>query len=135
MIAGVLHDVIEKAGVSEARLRRAFGSRVTRLVLAVTDDQSISAYAKRKAALRQQVATAGDEALTLFAADKLSMSRELRREIKQDPGGRKALREHRLKHYQRSLAMLQERIPDSPLLGELGRELCALERQHTAARA
>lgn len=48
-------------------------------MLAVSDDDRITGYAKRKAALRQQVAGGGEEALTLFAADKLSKLRELRR--------------------------------------------------------
>jgi hypothetical protein len=48
-------------------------------MLAVTVDEQIAAYANRKAALRRQVSGAGDEALTLFAADKLSRLGELRR--------------------------------------------------------
>jgi (p)ppGpp synthase/HD superfamily hydrolase len=135
VIAGLLHDLVEKAGVSEAQLRRRFGAPVTRLVAAVTDDESITGYAKRKAALRQQVASAGDEALTLFAADKLSMLRELRREIKRDQDGNGALRARRLKHYQRSLAMLEERLPDSVLVRDLRRELRAFEHERSALSA
>jgi hypothetical protein len=88
-------------------LRQRFGRRITELVLAVSDDERITGYAKRKAALRQQVARAGDEALTLFAADKLSKLRELRRETDIDPDGEPAtggvgeLSARRLRHYQR----------------------------------
>ena len=78
--AGVLHDLVEKTAVSAGDLEERFGPRVTELVLAVSDDDRIQSYATRKAALRQQVSGAGDEALTLFAADKLSKLRELRRE-------------------------------------------------------
>jgi (p)ppGpp synthase/HD superfamily hydrolase len=67
--AGVMHDLIEKSDASAADLRERFGPRITTLVLAVTDDDQIAGYANRKAALRQQVSGAGDEALTLFAAD------------------------------------------------------------------
>ena len=83
--AGVMHDLIEKAGASESDLQQRFGPRITRLVLAVSDDDRIHGYAKRKAALRHQVAGAGQEALELFAADKLSRVRELRRETALDP--------------------------------------------------
>ena len=132
--AGVLHDVVEKAGVSEAQLRRRFGAQVTRLVLSVTDDESISGYAERKAALRHQVALAGGDALTLFAADKLSMSAELRREIGLDRDANRSLRSRRLKHYQRSLAMLEERLGESPLVRGLRRELRTFERERPTIR-
>ena len=110
-------------------LRRESGlcPRITGLVLAVSDDDRITGYAKRKAALRHQVAGADDEALTLFAADKLSKLRELRRETAVDSEATAASgrvrRARRLRHYQRSLALLKERLPKSPLVRELRDEL------------
>ncbi|MGZ6564551.1 MAG: HD domain-containing protein [Solirubrobacteraceae bacterium] len=132
MAAGVVHDLIEKTDASAADLQERFGPRITGLVLAVSDDDHITGYAKRKAALRKQVAAAGDEALTLFAADKLSKLRELHRETVADnedsatPGRVRQLRARRLRHYQRSLALLEERLPESPLVLELRDELTAL---------
>lgn len=129
--AGAMHDLVEKAGVSASELRERFGSRICELVLAVSDDDRIHGYAARKAALRRQVAGAGDEALLLFAADKLSKLRELRRETEHDADTRETarpvreLRARRLRHYQRSLAMLEERLPESPLVGDLRNELAA----------
>ena len=102
-------------------------------MLAVSDDDQITGYARRKAALRQQVADAGEEALTLFAADKLSKLRELRREAAGDADTRAAsgrvreLRARRLRHYQRSLALLEERLADSPLVRNLRHELGAAQ--------
>ncbi len=140
--AGVMHDLVEKTDVIALDLRQRFGPRITELVLAVSDDGRITGYAKRKAALRQQVARAGDEALTLFAADKLSKLRELRRETAIDPDGEPAnggvgeLRARRLRHYQRSLALLEERLADSPLVRELRDELATIRRAPaTLARA
>lgn len=136
--AGMMHDLIEKAGVSEPDLQQQFGPRITRLVLAVSDDDRIRGYAKRKAALRRQVAGAGQEALALFAADKLSKVRELRRETTLDPenpgtpGRVRELRTRRLKHDQRSLALLEERFPGSPLVRDLRRELRAFVRERPA---
>jgi hypothetical protein len=132
--AGVLHDVVEKAGGTAGELSDRFGPAVAGLVLAVTDDERIAGYADRKAALRRQVAGAGAGALSIFAADKLSKLRELRRETVADSGlGGTAVRvrqvrTRRLKHYRRSLAMLQERLPGSPLVRELAAELEALLR-------
>ena len=77
--AGVMHDLIEKAGVTAFELTGEFGPTVTRLVVAVSEDGKIADYGRRKAALRRQVEGAGPEALTLFAADKLSKLRELPR--------------------------------------------------------
>ena len=134
--AGVLHDLLEKTSASELDLRREFGPEITRLVLAVSDDDRITGYAKRKAALRQQVSTAGEEALMLFAADKLSKVRELRREQASDPAGassrRRTVRARRVRHYQRSLALLEERLPESPIVRDLRQELRALRPNHPA---
>lgn len=133
--AGVLHDTIEKTDVAESDLRARFGSRVTRLVLAVSEDTQISGYAERKAALCEQVAKAGEEALTLFAADKLSKARELELEattaLGSRAGGRVTARlpELRLTHYRHCLALLEDEVPDSPLVGDLRIVLSRAERR------
>ena len=133
--AGVLHDVIEKSDATSSDLRAQFGPAITALVISVSDDDRIAGYATRKAALRQQVAGAGDEALTLFAADKLSKLRELRREASAEstgqpaPGRAREPRARRLRHYQRSLALLEERLPQSPLVGQLRDELRSFLRE------
>ena len=127
--AGILHDVVEKTETSASELRERFGERVAALVAAVSDDDRIDGYGRRKAALRRQVARAGEEALTLFAADKLSKLRELGRETAVDHeqlrthSPRDDLRPRRLRHYQRSLALLEERLSDSPLVRALRDEL------------
>lgn len=127
--AGVLHDLVEKTDVTDSDLEARFGPAIASLVVSVSDDDRIHGYATRKATLRRQVAGAGDEALTLFAADKLSKMRELRREASAESNGagaRERIREpraRRLRHYQRSLALLEERLPRSPLVAELREEL------------
>jgi hypothetical protein len=111
------------SNVSASGLRQRFGPRITEPVLAVTGDEQINAYANRNAALRRQ-SGAGDEALTLFAADKLCRLGELRREAAANPGGSatpgpvRESRARRLMHYQRSLALLEKRQPESPLVRE-----------------
>jgi (p)ppGpp synthase/HD superfamily hydrolase len=127
--AGVMHDLLEKTDVSAGDLKQRFGTRITRLVVAVSDDERILGYAERKAALRHQVGNAGAEALTLFAADKLSKLRELggtttqRSSSGATPTEPRAMRARRLRHYQRSLALLEERLPDSTLVQQMRHEL------------
>lgn len=125
--AGILHDVLEKTEVSAAELSARFGSRITELVRAVTEDPTITGYRHRKAALRQQVAVAGPEALMVFAADKLSKVRELRAAIS-NPGRdlERAVPPRRVAHLRACLGMLEERLGDSPLVGMLATELAAL---------
>jgi (p)ppGpp synthase/HD superfamily hydrolase len=119
--AGALHDTIEKAGVTPAELRERFGERVASLVCAVSEDPRIEDYCDRKDALRAQAAAAGRDAQLLFAADKVSKVRELRRK----PASEDLDRERRIEHYRGSLAMLEERLPDAALTRQLRRELAA----------
>jgi (p)ppGpp synthase/HD superfamily hydrolase len=117
--AGVLHDILEKTDATEYDVYARFGRRVGDIVCAVTHDPGIVGYARRKTALRDQVAGAGDDALMVFAADRLSKVRELRLG---DVSGIR-VRRRNLKHYRLSLAMLQQRLPDSSLVAALAAEL------------
>jgi (p)ppGpp synthase/HD superfamily hydrolase len=122
--AGVLHDVIEDTDVQRAELEERFGVAVAGLVASVSDDPTIEDAVERKAALRRQVARAGDEAAAIFAADKVSKARELRararhgRFVRADEG--------KLGHYQASLDMLTDLIPGHPLVQQLREELEAV---------
>jgi (p)ppGpp synthase/HD superfamily hydrolase len=53
--AAAMHDLIEKTDISALDLRQRFGPRIAEPVLAVSDDERIAGYTKRKAALRRQV--------------------------------------------------------------------------------
>jgi len=122
--AGLLHDTIEKTDTDTAELRRRFGTRTAALVAAVTEDEHINGYARRKAALRRQAEAAGPEALMVFAADKVSKVRELPVER---PGGeaetQSRTRQRRLTHYRHCLEMLERQLADSPLVKQLRAEL------------
>jgi (p)ppGpp synthase/HD superfamily hydrolase len=124
--AGVLHDVLEKTRTSAGVLRRHFGSHIAALVLAVSEDERILDFDARKAALRERAAAAGDEALAVFAADKISKVRELQLDPgRRDRSGRPAFPPDtpaHLEHYRRSLEMLEERLPRSPLVRRLRAE-------------
>jgi (p)ppGpp synthase/HD superfamily hydrolase len=123
--AGVLHDVLEATDAERSDLEARFGPRVAELVEAVTDDPAIEDDAERKAALRRQVAEAGECAAVVFAADKVSKARELRvRATRGDPGARDC---DKFRHYEASLAMLSDLIPDHELVNQLRMELEALQ--------
>jgi (p)ppGpp synthase/HD superfamily hydrolase len=136
--AGVLHDTLEKTPTTAFDLRRRFGSRVATLVLAVSEDDAIPRYTERKTALCDQVAAAGDDALMVFAADKVAKVRELRlvadseSRRRRQPGSRPTRRQL-LAYYRRCLRMLEERLPDSPLVDQLRDELAPLLSARRAA--
>src|SRR4051812_7991739 len=76
--AGLLHDVVEKTDVSQARIRARFGPRVADLVAAMTEPAGVADYEDRKALLREQVIGAGPDAEAIFAADKAYNAASLR---------------------------------------------------------
>jgi hypothetical protein len=139
--AGVLHDVLEKTAADAHDLRERFGSRIAQLVLAVSEDAQIVSYAARKAALRDRAAGAGEQALMLLAADKISKVRELRRlQGRTSASPPRSSRVHRtdrrrLGHYRDCLTLLQERLPSSPLVRQLDADLRKLSRATHAQRA
>jgi (p)ppGpp synthase/HD superfamily hydrolase len=122
--AGVLHDVLEDTDAEPADLEKRFGREVAELVAAVSDDPSIEDAPARKAALRKQVAEAGEHAAVVFAADKVSKARELR--VRVSRGGHEPADRAKIEHYAASLDMLSTVIPGHDLLGQLRLELEAL---------
>lgn len=122
--AGVLHDVLEDTEVERGELEERFGFEVAGLVAAVSDDPAIEDHAERKAALRAQVARAGDDAVAVFAADKVSKTRELR--VRTGYGRFERKDEARIEHYRASLEMLDDLMPGHQLVDRLRAELDAL---------
>jgi hypothetical protein len=122
--AGILHDVIEDTEVESAELSRRFGDQVAELVSALTEDGAIEPYERRKEQLRRQVAEAGEDAAAVYAADKVSKVRELRRKHGSLLGTRDPADRRRLAHYARSLNMLRQTLPGAhPLIRQLSLEL------------
>jgi (p)ppGpp synthase/HD superfamily hydrolase len=128
--AGVLHDVLEDTDAERAELEARFGRRVADLVEAVSDDPSIEDVAERKAALRRQVADAGECAAVVFAADKVSKARELR--LRMSRGRFARGDDSKMSHYDASLEMLGELIPGHDLVAQLRLELDAVHALPTS---
>jgi (p)ppGpp synthase/HD superfamily hydrolase len=122
--AGALHDVLENTETMPRDIANRFGPRVALLVTAVTENSAIEDEADRKAALRFQVARAGEKAAAVFAAHKISKVRELRLRGSRGPLDR-ASRE-KLAHYEASLEMLAGEMPGHELVEQLRLELEAV---------
>jgi (p)ppGpp synthase/HD superfamily hydrolase len=123
--AGVLHDVVEETDAEPSDLEERFGPEVAWLVDSVSDDPSIDDEDRRRAALRDQVAEAGERAAAIFAADKVSKARELRTRLARGHRFERADR-GKLEHYEASLEMLRRQLPGHPLVDQLAAELDAL---------
>jgi (p)ppGpp synthase/HD superfamily hydrolase len=128
--AALLHDVVEKSDTDIDEVRERFGDRIARTVDALSEDESITDYEQRKAALRAGVAAGGFDAHIVYAADKIAKARELRAQaartesLLEEPELRR-----RLEHYERSLQMLTDVAADLPILRALAFELWALRHR------
>jgi (p)ppGpp synthase/HD superfamily hydrolase len=129
--AGVLHDVIEDTSAVIEEIRQRFGGQIATLVASVTEDPAIESRRERKAALREQIRCAGEEAALIFAADKVTKVRELRTRVTRVQQAEEPIPtelEAKLEHYRASLGMLEEAIADQPLVRQLRFELEAFQK-------
>ena len=95
-----------------------------------SEDPSIEDRSERKAALRAQVAAANADAAAVFAADKISKTRELRKRRRR---GRLDRQDRaKLAHYEASLELLSTALPGNSLVERLRAELDQLEPQPAA---
>jgi (p)ppGpp synthase/HD superfamily hydrolase len=128
--SGVLHDVLENTYTDVGELEDRFGETVAALVQAVSEDVSITHDQARKSALRAQVARSSAQAAAIFAADKVSKVRELRARLSYGLSPEAA--DHKVDHYQASLAMLEQRLGErNALVRQLRFELEMLRMLQT----
>lgn len=76
--AALLHDVVEDTETSTIDIAMRFNDRVAELVAALSDDESIRDWDRRKAEHRERVERAGREATAIYIADKLANAHDLR---------------------------------------------------------
>ena len=128
--AGLLHDAVERGTATETRLRAEMGDGITSLVMALTENGSIESFPERKEALRGQVRAAGLRAIAIFAADKLSDIRGLRRGIDASRASIEARMGTTVAgmagHYTESVDMIEESDPGSRFVRSLHEELAGL---------
>ncbi|MGH2937723.1 MAG: HD domain-containing protein [Solirubrobacterales bacterium] len=128
---GLLHDAVERGTLNAEQLEERMGPRISSLVLALSEDPAIASFDQRKAGLRSQVERAGEPAMTVYAADKLSDILGLRRGVETHADGL----EERMgtgvssmaAHYGESVEMIEATTPDSVFLPDLHLELGRLE--------
>jgi (p)ppGpp synthase/HD superfamily hydrolase len=128
--AALLHDVVEDSEASVDDIAARFGQPVARLVAALTEDESIGPFERRKDAHRRQVEEAGGDALAIYAADKLSNVRVLRRALTSE--GESAGEEFEApldvkeRVWKDDLEMLRRAAPGLPFVDDLAGELAKL---------
>jgi (p)ppGpp synthase/HD superfamily hydrolase len=96
-VAGLLHDVVEDTPWTIDDIGVRFGPYVAGLVGALTEDDAIGSYRRRKQELRERIAAAGAPATDIALADKIASLRYLR-----ITGRRLSKRKHA--HYEATLA-------------------------------
>jgi (p)ppGpp synthase/HD superfamily hydrolase len=128
--AALLHDVVEDSEASIEDIAERFGEPVAGLVAALTEDESIEPFERRKDDHRRHVEEVGGDALAIYAADKLSNIRVLRRALASE--GESAGEEFEapldVKEgvWEADLAMLRRQAPDLPFVDDLATELAKL---------
>jgi (p)ppGpp synthase/HD superfamily hydrolase len=135
--AALLHDVVEDSDASVEDVAARFGEPVARLVGALTEDESIEPFERRKDDHRRHVEQTGGDALAIYAADKLSNIRVLRRALASE--GEAAGEEFEapldVKEdvWTADLEMLRREAPDLAFVEQLGDELAKLRETRASA--
>jgi (p)ppGpp synthase/HD superfamily hydrolase len=137
LAAALLHDVVEDSDTTVEQLRSSFGDPVAGLVAALSDDESIADYRKRKDEHRTRVAAADGAALAIYGADKLTNVGTLRRTYA-DRGEAvaeefKVPLELKLAIWRADLDLLRERAPELGFLEQLETELTRFQEDRAAA--
>jgi (p)ppGpp synthase/HD superfamily hydrolase len=137
LAAALLHDVVEDSETTVADIERRFGEPVAGLVAALSDDESIDDYRRRKDEHRERIRNVDGDAFAIYGADKLTNVRTLRRaygeEGEQVREEFKVPLELKLDVWDQDRALLVAAAPELPFLGELGLELSRLRADLAAA--
>jgi (p)ppGpp synthase/HD superfamily hydrolase len=137
LAAALLHDVVEDSELTIPELRERFDGLVADLVDALSDDESITDWGQRKVEHRERVQGAGEEALAIYGADKLTNVKALRAAWAEQ-GERvaeefKVPLDDKLDAWAADLEILRQRAPALPFLDELESELSLFQADREAA--
>ncbi len=136
LAAALLHDVVEESEVEVDELRERFGGRVADLVEALTDDIEIDDYESRKEVHRRHVEAVGADALAIYAADKLTNIRALRRvyATQGEAVGEelKAPLDVKVAVWEADFVLLSSAAPDLAFLSDLTDQLAGLRSDRQA---
>jgi (p)ppGpp synthase/HD superfamily hydrolase len=137
LAAALLHDVVEDSDTTVEELRAEFGDEIAELVAALSDDESIESYRDRKDEHRGRVAAVDDDALGIYAADKLTNMTTLHAAIEAE--GMRVAEEYdvpiglKLEVWEADAAMLRHEAPELPLLDPLDAAISRLGADLRAA--
>jgi GTP pyrophosphokinase len=137
LAAALLHDVVEDSDATVEDLRGEFGDTIADLVAALSDDESIESYRDRKDEHRGRVAAVDDDALGIYAADKLTNMTTLHAAIEAE--GMRVAEEYdvpiglKLEVWEADAAMLRHEAPELPLLDPLDAAISRLGADLRAA--
>ncbi|WP_214885930.1 MULTISPECIES: HD domain-containing protein [unclassified Exiguobacterium] len=84
VVAGLLHDVIEKTNTEPREILSKFGPDVLRLVLAVSEEIRDLTWEQRKQMTLQRLSTLQFDEVALFVADKLHNLRSIRYDLEME---------------------------------------------------
>jgi (p)ppGpp synthase/HD superfamily hydrolase len=135
--AALLHDVVEDSEASVEDVAERFGQPVADLVAALTEDESVEPYERRKDEHRRHVEEIGGDAPAIYAADKLSNIRVLRLTLAQK--GESAGEEFEVplevkeRVWTDDLEMLRRKAPELPFVEGLADELAKLREARSTA--
>jgi (p)ppGpp synthase/HD superfamily hydrolase len=137
LAAALLHDVVEDSETTVEEVRERFGEPVASLVDALSDDESIADYRVRKDEHRDRVAAAGEDALAIYCADKLTNIGTLRETYAVE--GEAVAEEFRVpldlkvEIWEADVELLRRRAPGLAFLPQLETELTRLSADRAAA--
>lgn len=120
----LLHDVVEKGGVTVDAVLDAFGGEIAAMVDALSEDPRIAGYEARKQSLRDRAEASDEAVLAVFAADKVIGARDLRLAAAADRITADEVASKRA-HLVACLQVLERRIPGHPFTDALRYELAA----------
>jgi (p)ppGpp synthase/HD superfamily hydrolase len=127
LAAALLHDVVEDSELEVEDVRRRSGDRVAKLVETLTDDSSIEPYELRKREHRDRVEEAGEDAMAIYAADKLTNVTMLRSayelEGEEVDEELKVSLDEKIYIWELDLEMLFTNAPSYPIVSELADRL------------
>ncbi len=137
LAAALMHDVVEESDTGVAEIGARFGEPIGDLVDALTDEEEIEDYERRKEAHRARVEAAGPEALAIYAADKLANIRALRgayaKEGEAIGAELKAPLDVKVAVWEADVELLRREAPELAFLSQLEGQLAGLRADRTAA--
>lgn len=144
LAAALLHDVVEDSDLGVEDVRERCGDRVAEIVETLTDNATVEPYAMRKREHRDRVEAAGGDALSIYAADKLTNVKMLR-DAHRKEGQAAVERElkvplvEKVEIWEQDLEMLRENAAENPavraLASSLEEQLKALAEDRRQFRA